>query len=512
MNNLDHVFDIISPLLTDLLVHEDLSTFQQAMSSTLSSFFYEEEMFSDTQFQSGFAQVLFYNMPLPKRQFQSEKWHKPGRNDPCTCGSGKKFKQCCIHLDDFPANMADELFGMALVHTKTTLWNQLANHPDLPDKYRLMMAEMMLREGKPKKLWQLTHPLFDNLDQINEKNIELVSLGFEALIELGHDKKRYNYMLTMSLFSSNKLVQAIGFQRLALYSADHQDLDKASIYLERARRIAPENPDLPIVEMSLLPRLVSDQELRDRARFWQKRIQKLWGDHYPYLDVINAFAERGMTAAEELSGYSHDVEDESVNGFDTEHDNFELIIQKLRLVLFNGMGLSIEGIAQSKNRYHLGTYGHEMAVLDRFRKAWMTEEQAKQRPGTAKEYQDKWQHADAEWLSILEDNPQLLGQTTVLIELFEWFFFGPNPDNEGFNEVYELLQMQRLCLINQVLKQSMDQGVKLDSNAIQNQVLFILIRHQIDDFNDMGRFDAVDNLIYVINLTVKNPSKVIPEI
>jgi hypothetical protein len=22
--------------------------------------------------------------------------HKPGRNDPCPCGSGKKFKRCCI--------------------------------------------------------------------------------------------------------------------------------------------------------------------------------------------------------------------------------------------------------------------------------------------------------------------------------------------------------------------------------------------------------------------------------
>ncbi|WP_390884613.1 SEC-C metal-binding domain-containing protein [Aeromonas dhakensis] len=22
---------------------------------------------------------------------------KIGRNDPCPCGSGKKFKQCCLH-------------------------------------------------------------------------------------------------------------------------------------------------------------------------------------------------------------------------------------------------------------------------------------------------------------------------------------------------------------------------------------------------------------------------------
>ncbi|MSE17613.1 YecA family protein, partial [Pantoea agglomerans] len=21
----------------------------------------------------------------------------PGRNDPCPCGSGKKYKQCCLH-------------------------------------------------------------------------------------------------------------------------------------------------------------------------------------------------------------------------------------------------------------------------------------------------------------------------------------------------------------------------------------------------------------------------------
>ena len=26
---------------------------------------------------------------------------KPGRNDPCPCGSGKKFKRCCIGVMQF---------------------------------------------------------------------------------------------------------------------------------------------------------------------------------------------------------------------------------------------------------------------------------------------------------------------------------------------------------------------------------------------------------------------------
>lgn len=31
------------------------------------------------------------------KRYQVRKQHNIGRNDPCPCGSGKKFKQCCIH-------------------------------------------------------------------------------------------------------------------------------------------------------------------------------------------------------------------------------------------------------------------------------------------------------------------------------------------------------------------------------------------------------------------------------
>jgi uncharacterized protein YecA (UPF0149 family) len=32
-------------------------------------------------------------LPPPTEPVHTDK--KPGRNDPCPCGSGKKFKQCC---------------------------------------------------------------------------------------------------------------------------------------------------------------------------------------------------------------------------------------------------------------------------------------------------------------------------------------------------------------------------------------------------------------------------------
>jgi preprotein translocase subunit SecA len=35
------------------------------------------------------------DIPLPPPVDPIHKDAKPGRNDPCPCGSGKKYKQCC---------------------------------------------------------------------------------------------------------------------------------------------------------------------------------------------------------------------------------------------------------------------------------------------------------------------------------------------------------------------------------------------------------------------------------
>lgn len=34
-------------------------------------------------------------LPPPPETIRAEK-QEPGRNDPCPCGSGKKYKQCCL--------------------------------------------------------------------------------------------------------------------------------------------------------------------------------------------------------------------------------------------------------------------------------------------------------------------------------------------------------------------------------------------------------------------------------
>lgn len=37
--------------------------------------------------------------------------NKPGRNDPCPCGSGKKYKRCCLPADEAAERLAQEVFS-----------------------------------------------------------------------------------------------------------------------------------------------------------------------------------------------------------------------------------------------------------------------------------------------------------------------------------------------------------------------------------------------------------------
>ena len=75
----------------------------------------------------------------------------PGRNDPCPCGSGKKYKKCCLARDDAAANAQRDQAAAAKAAATKTSWviaedddlDELSNLVvDLIDQGRLDEAEM----------------------------------------------------------------------------------------------------------------------------------------------------------------------------------------------------------------------------------------------------------------------------------------------------------------------------------------------------------------------------------
>jgi hypothetical protein len=65
-----------------------------------------------TLFGDSVAEFSTWHFGRPRNSLDLEAWHSieyggpernplryVGRNDPCPCGSGKKFKKCCLNLD-----------------------------------------------------------------------------------------------------------------------------------------------------------------------------------------------------------------------------------------------------------------------------------------------------------------------------------------------------------------------------------------------------------------------------
>ena len=77
---------------------------------------------------------------------------KPGRNDPCPCGSGKKFKKCCLGRQEAPASDPQDPTPLPphappepVDEAEEVCRRLLEEFPDLPDGF---MRTAAVREAR----------------------------------------------------------------------------------------------------------------------------------------------------------------------------------------------------------------------------------------------------------------------------------------------------------------------------------------------------------------------------
>jgi len=243
------------------------------------------------------AQARFYwrHLPHPLNHWQPHPVTDPGRNEPCYCGSLRKYKQCCEPL-------ADELRHSALAYEmeimlldqlfealpKTRLKQLLINIPP-PAALAGEIAEILFEQDVAFNLIiAMLEASLADLEHLDAR----AELAYEILLNLfpdGFSNKKKCLWLERGLNCRDTTLRCAAMHRQISALADQGDYPKAWALFQQTLRLQPDNPSHAHLELILLWNQGRQSEAIGRADFW---LRKLGGKvSSELLDWLKAFRD-----------------------------------------------------------------------------------------------------------------------------------------------------------------------------------------------------------------------------
>ena len=219
---------------------------------------------------------LWNSAPKPGNHFKPQALPKPGRNERCPCGSGKKHKQCCAHLLEFkPIN--EDAFWMLFpeVVSKAQI-NRLVKNHQLPLQGVAIIASLFSDEGDDAQVIKLLEPLFEgNASRLNHNQSGLLDILCDSYNEhYKTDKKKKDLLLRMCEHPDCS-IRAEAWQRMSSWQLDLGDLPAAMQALTKAMQAEPDNPSHSLLELTLLVSSKQIEQAKQRAIFWRRKLKHL---------------------------------------------------------------------------------------------------------------------------------------------------------------------------------------------------------------------------------------------
>jgi len=235
--------------------------------------------------------MIYAAMPLPQHRFQLRSLPLPGRNDPCLCGSLKKFKQCCEPLmASLPRLEPETALPYVLDAIGKAAWRTLPAQ-EVPPAWIEAAARKFEAMGDTERAVALLEPWAARPGTYPAAFADLLDLLGDLLAELDKPRKRKALALQM-IERGEPAVQSKGWQRLALMACDAGKRDDAMSAFANAQRLAPDDPALTLLEMSLLVAFDETQRAAERADFHIRRLSRTNNDGR-YDDLIAALRQMG---------------------------------------------------------------------------------------------------------------------------------------------------------------------------------------------------------------------------
>jgi len=211
--------------------------------------------------------------PLPENGYRPRPLPRPERNEPCPCGSGRKYKKCCALAPAFPPIPADAIWSMVVEHLPLRALERLARERTLPEPALEGAAERLRDADRPERAIRLLEPLFEDPARLDERHEGALDLLLDLYEEIGEATRKRDLMQRLETRLRPPLRASL-LQRLASIAAGERRFPAAWAYFERARRDDPEHPALGSLEVMLLIQDRQAERAAERARFWLARLRR----------------------------------------------------------------------------------------------------------------------------------------------------------------------------------------------------------------------------------------------
>ena len=225
------------------------------------------------QFARVLARAIYNITPLPNNAYAPRRLPAPGRNEPCFCGSGRKYKHCCEGLEAGHAFPDINMLRYVLDALPVARFAELPGSRAGLDAVAHAAHEWD-QEGATLRAIALLEPWFAGDGPLDERHAPLFDVLMDLYLAAGKQKKRQALIQT-ALRRGDRALQSTAWQRQAVMLADRDRHDDAMEAFRHAQVLAPNDPAMGFLEVSLLTGAGKLDLARERAKFWLARARRV---------------------------------------------------------------------------------------------------------------------------------------------------------------------------------------------------------------------------------------------
>jgi tetratricopeptide (TPR) repeat protein len=244
------------------------------------------------QFFRVMARRIWESTPRPQHNFMIETLPLPERKEPCYCGSGRKFRQCCAEFQRFAPYLPElNMLPFFLASLPEGRWHELANS-QIPIPLLADQAQQMLLGHRSTQVLLLLEPWFVNGKQPWPEDHWPLLQHLLVAYQQQNQTDKEERMARLATFHAARPFRSVGWLHLANLLSNQIRLAEAWDALHHAEEYAPDHPDVARIEVTLLLRQENWEQASRRGHFWALRFARLYGDAMAgTIDLLNRMAE-----------------------------------------------------------------------------------------------------------------------------------------------------------------------------------------------------------------------------